>query len=314
MIPTPRTLVFVALTAGCGVDARPIVEPRAESLQPSTPLFVADELWCDYGSACALTNRGVLCWGHRYPRSRNGILPVPEASSRAPESIGPAEQGAGCSASTGSADCSVPTLRHGTYRAHVPSIESWSSATEFLIWLDEEGVVWTMGCSIYGIGLGDQECAAIPERVPLPDRAVAIHADHLVGYAVLASGVTFAWGFRHDSVFGQSGPSLRTFGNVPSSLRALHVAAGFGSLALWNDSEMEFRFGRHLDRREVPTVIRLPLHSPITVCVGARYVCTLDSVGCVRCAGEAEDGQLGRRGADDSDTLLPVDGSQAECY
>jgi hypothetical protein len=193
----------------------------------------------------------------------------------------------------------VPTFHHGTYRAHVPSIESWSSATEFLIWLDEEGVVWTMGCSIYGIGLGDQECAAIPERVPLPDRAVAIHADHLVGYAVLASGVTFAWGFRHDSVFGQPEPSLRTFGNVPSSLRALHVAAGFRSLALWNDSEIEFRFGRHLDRREVPTVIRQPLHSPSTVCVGSAHVCTLDSVGCVRCAGEAEDGQLGRRGADD---------------
>ena len=174
MTPTPHTLIFVALAAGCGVNARPIVQPRAESREPSTPLFVAQELWCDHGGACALTDRGVLCWGQQYSPSR--ILPVPEASSRAPASIGPAEQGASCTVSTGSADCSVPTFHHGIYRAHVPSIESWSSATEFLIWLDEEGVVWTMGCSIYGIGLGDQECAAIPERVPLPDRAVAIQA------------------------------------------------------------------------------------------------------------------------------------------
>lgn len=280
LIPSIHTLVFVAVTAGCGVNARPIIEPRAETLQPSTPTFVAHELWCDNSGACARTNRGVLCWGQRYPLTRNGIVPVPEASSPAPEPIGPAEQGTGCSVSAGSADCSVATLRHGTYQAHVPSIESWSSATEFLIWLDEEGIVWTLGSSIDGIGLGDQECATTPERVPLPDRAVAVHADHLVGYAVLASGDTFAWGMWHASVFGIPGTSLPSPTRVPSSIRARHLSTSFRSLALWNDSEIEFRFGRHLDRHEVPTVIRQPLHSPTTVCVGSAHVCTLDSVGC----------------------------------
>lgn len=192
----------------------------------------------------------------------------------------------------------------------VDDIAQVSAGEDYVLFLDEDGVVWSLGKNGSGqLGIGNTQGVNVPMRVFgfTSDNDVIV-SDVSAGkghsLAVKANGTVWAWG---DNTYGQLGDGTTAHSNIPVQVRTLTdvvaVSAGDGfSLALKSNGEV-YSWGRNnrgqlglgdIVDRKLP--VKVDLDATIKkISAGGRHVMALDSSKNSWIWGANDKGQLGDR-------------------
>lgn len=116
-------------------------------------------------------------------------------------------------------------VRRSCRSPSVPAVEIKTGGRFTLVRL-ADGSVWSFGLNDLGqLGLGDTEPRSVPQRVPLPERAVSISAYLVSACAALERGAVMCWG-QADGFVGTGRPSTLSPTVVGGLGRVRQVAVG----------------------------------------------------------------------------------------
>lgn len=196
-------------------------------------------------------------------------------------------------------------------------VKAVASGINHVAALNEAGEVYTWGSNSHGqIGngtnkVGEEGAVVTPYKVPLPAAAVAIAAGNLNTFAILETGVVYAWGDNKSGVLGDGTEgkallpkhlSISDVVSIQSGARHTLALLKDGRVMAWGDNKLG-QLGSKGDATLTPREVHLP-EKATEISTGTNHNLVRLASGKVMGFGGSEHGRLGEQS--EKAVMIPV--------